>query len=182
MLVGELNGVSQGQQLNILELKVFGRFVFSFPWIELGDDAVSDVTVVVDDENISYAYVLVVQEGLTEVPDDFVEILITLEALESESDSGHDGLFLLDNHAGVGADGAEVEVILDTEGKAQHQRQQKQESGTKALYLRGNFHRKLRLPNRHQTLFGLLHGGPPQLAWINLVKQYVDLATVSGTG
>jgi len=140
VLVGELDGASQRQELNVLELHVTSSLVLSITWIEFGDDAVEDVAVVVDDENISDADVFVIQQRLAQFSDNLVEVLIALEALESERDTGHDGLFLLDNHARVGADSAEVEVVLDTEGEAEHQGKEQQEPGSETLYLGAKSH------------------------------------------
>src|SRR5690349_13751937 len=52
VFVGKLHRTSQRQQLNVFELNVAGGFVFTFAWIELRNDAVEDVPVVVDDENV----------------------------------------------------------------------------------------------------------------------------------
>jgi hypothetical protein len=49
-------------------------------------------------------------------------------------------LFLLDDHPRIGADRAEVEVILHAKGQPQHQGQQQQQPGTEALYLGRKLH------------------------------------------
>ena len=92
---------------------------------------------------------------------------------------GHDRLFLLDDHARVGANGAQVEVVLNAEGETQHQRQQQQEPGSKTLYLGRKLHAKLRGTYVHLTLVDLeelthsafiftlrsRHPGVPRSSW-----------------
>jgi hypothetical protein len=94
-----------------------------------------DVSVVVHDENIFHANILVFQQRLAEASHDLVEVLIALETFEAERNAGHDGLFLLDDHAGVGADRSQVEVVLNAKGETQHKRKQQQEPRSETLYL-----------------------------------------------
>jgi hypothetical protein len=142
VLVRVLDCTSERQQLNVLELEVARRFVFTLARVELGNDAVDNVPVVVHHQNVSDANVFVVQEGIANVPDDLVQLLVALQAFHAERDPGHDRLFLLNDHARVGADLAQVEVILDAEGEPEHQRQQQKQPGAKALYRGGKFHAK----------------------------------------
>ena len=152
MVVGKLHRASQRQQLNVLELNVARGLVFAFARIELRNNAVSDVPVVVDDEDVLDANVLIFQERLSQSADDGVEILIALQALDAERDAGHDGLFLLDNHTRVGADLAQVEVVLDAESETEHERQQQKKPGAKTLYGGRNVHPEPKRANRHLTL------------------------------
>ena len=85
---------------------------------------------------------LLFSRRLAQAADDFVEVLIALQTLDPERDAGHDRLFLLDDHARVGADLAQVEVVLHTEGQPEHQRQQQEQPGAEALYLCGKLHAK----------------------------------------
>ena len=62
MLVCILDRASERQELNVFELNVARGFVFAFARIELGNDAVADVPIVIDDQNVFDANVLVVQE------------------------------------------------------------------------------------------------------------------------
>ena len=73
------------------------------------------------------------RSGSRRSADDFVQVLLALQALEAERDARHDGLFLLDDHARVRADCAQVEVILDPESEPEHQRQQQQQPGAETL-------------------------------------------------
>src|SRR5205085_6471294 len=140
VLVSELDGASERQHLNVFELDITCRLVFAIARIELRNNAVEDVTVVVHHENVLDADVLVLQQRLAQAANNLVEILLALEALVAQRDAGHDCLFLLDYHASVIAHGAEIEVVLDTEGEAEHQRQQQQEPGSETLYLGAKSH------------------------------------------
>ena len=142
MLTRKLDCTSERQKLNVLELNVFRRLVFALARIELGNDAVDDVAIVVDDEDVFDANVLVVQKRLAEVADDLVEVSVALQGFHAERDAGHDRLFLLDDHARIGADLAQVEVILDAEREPEHQCQQQKQPGAKALYRVGKSHAK----------------------------------------
>ena len=135
MLLRELDRASQWQELDVFEPNVFGGLVLAFARCEFGNQAVANVTVVVDHEDVFDANVLVVQQRLAQVADDLIQVFIALEALEAERDAGHDGLLLLDDHARVGADGPEVKVVLDAEGEPEHKGQQQQQPGAKALNL-----------------------------------------------
>ena len=127
MLIRKLDGASEWQQLNVFELNVLRGFVFAFARSELRDQAVYDVPLLVYDEDIPHANPLVVEQRLAQVADDLVQIFVALYALHAECDAGHDGLFLLDDHACVCAHGSQVEVVLDTEREPEHQGQQQQQ-------------------------------------------------------
>ncbi len=142
MLVCILDYAPEWQELYVFELDVACSVVFAFAWVEIGDNAVSDVSVVVHYQNILEAYVLVVQQRLAQVPDDLIKVSIALETLDPERDPRHDRLFLLDDHARVGIYLPEVEVVLHAEGQPQHQCQQQEQPGTEALYLGGKLHAK----------------------------------------
>ena len=62
-----------------------------------------------------------------------IEVLLALKAIQAEADAGHDRLLLLDDHAGVVLYGAEIEVVLDAESEAEHERQQQEEPGAEAF-------------------------------------------------
>src|SRR5688500_2561719 len=93
-------------------------------------------------QNIFHPNVLVVQQRLAEVADDLVKVSIAMKALDPKRDPRHDCLFLLDDHARIGANCAEVEVILHTEGQPQHQGEQQEQPGTKTLDLGSKLHAK----------------------------------------
>jgi len=120
MLLRKLDCASQWQQLNIFELNVLRGLVIELSRSEFGNQAISNVPIVVDDKDVFDANVLVVQEGLAQVADNFVEVLIALDTFQTECNSRHDGLFLLDDHARISADGPQVKVILDAEGEPEH--------------------------------------------------------------
>ena len=61
MLLCELDRASERQKLYVFELNIPRRFVFALAWIEFRDNAVEDVSVIVDQENIFDANVLIVQ-------------------------------------------------------------------------------------------------------------------------
>src|SRR6185369_5267142 len=140
-----LNCATQGQKLDVFVLNVASGVVFALPWVEFRDNAVQDVSIIIDDEDIPDAHVLIVQQRVAQVADNLVKVLIALEALESEGNAGHDGLLLLDDHAGVGVNRAQVEVVLNTERESEHQGQQQQEPGTEASYLGGESHAKTKI-------------------------------------
>lgn len=148
MHVRVLHRASERQQLNVFELNVARGLVFAFARIELRNDAVEDIPIVVDHQNVFDANVLVVQERLAQSADDLVEILLALQALEAERDAGHDRLFLLDDHARVGANLAQVEVVLDTESETEHERQQQEKPSSKTLYRGRNLHVKPFMQNQ----------------------------------
>ena len=126
MRIRVLHRTSQREELDVFELNVLKRFVFAFAWIELGDDAVFNVSLVVHDHDVLHANIFVVEGRLAQVADDLDEVLIALQAFDSERNARHDRLFLLDDHAGVGADSPQIEVVLNPEGETQHQRQQQE--------------------------------------------------------
>ncbi len=78
-----------------------------------------------------------------------------METFEAERNAGHNGLFLLDDHAGVGADRSQVEVVLNAKRETEHERQQQQEPRSETPYLGRKFHVELRRPYVHLTLVGL---------------------------
>ena len=126
--------------MNVFELNVAACLVFAFAWIELRNNAVANVSIVVDDQDVLHANILVVQQRLPQAADDLVEVLVALKTLETERDAGHDGLFLLDDHARVGADRSQVEVVLNAERETEHQRQQQEKPGSEASYLSRKLH------------------------------------------
>ena len=152
MRVCILHGASQRQELDVFKLDELERLVFAFAWIVVRDKTVSNVALVVDHHNVLHTSVLVVQRRITEVADELDKVLVALKGFQPERDARHDGLFLLDDHARVGADGSQVEVILNSQGKAQHHGQQQQEPRSKTLYLGRELHVKLRGAHRHLTL------------------------------
>ena len=113
MVVCVLDRAPQRQELNVFELNVACRVVLAFAWSEFRNDTVHDISIVVDDENVSDAHVLIVQQGLAQAADYFIKVLTALQALEAERDAGHDCLLLLDDHARVGANRSQVEVVLN---------------------------------------------------------------------
>ena len=135
MLFGKLDCASEWQQLNVFELNVLRGLVFAFARNEFRYQAVSDVSIVVHDKDVFDANTFVVQQWLAQVADDLVEVLIAVQTLETESDAGHDRLFLLDDHAGVGTHRPQVEVVLDTEREPEHQGQQQQQPCAETPYL-----------------------------------------------
>ncbi len=144
MRVRVLHCTSQRQELDIFELNVLKRFVFAFAWIELRNDAVFNVSLIVHDHDVSHANILVVERRLAQVADNLDEVLIALKAFDSERNARHDRLFLLDDHARVGADGPQIEVVLNPEGETQHQCQQQEKPGSETSYLGRKLHVKLR--------------------------------------
>src|SRR5688500_5906049 len=76
-----LHSTSERQELDIFELNVLECLVFAFAWIELRNDAVFNISRVVDDEDVPHANILGVERRLAQVADDLHEILIALEAL-----------------------------------------------------------------------------------------------------
>jgi hypothetical protein len=107
-----------------MSLNIARRIVIEFAWGEFGDNTVNDVSIVVHHQNILDPNIfIVVQQRLAQVTDDLVQVAIAMQTLDPERDPGHDRLFLLNDHACIGANRAEVEVILHTKGQPQHQRQ-----------------------------------------------------------
>ena len=135
MRSGVLHGTSQRSKLDIRELHVLKALIFALLWIEFGIDTVENIARVVNDHYVLHANILVLEWRLAQGAGDLDEVLVTGEALQANTDSRHDRLFLLDDHARIGAHRPEVEVVLDTEREAQHERQQQQEPGSKTLYL-----------------------------------------------
>ena len=135
MLFGKLDCASEWQKLNVFELNVLRGLVFAFPRSELRDQAISNVSIVVHDEDVPHANPFVVEQRLAELADDFVQVLVALQALVTECDAGHDCLFLFDDHTCVCAYGPQVEVILDSESEAEHQGQQQEQPGPEASNL-----------------------------------------------
>ena len=127
MLFRKLDCASEWQQLNVFELNVLRGFVFSYARSEFRDQAVSDVPVVIHDEDVPHANPSVVEQRLAQVADDVVQVFVALQTLETERNAGHDCLFLLDDHAGIRTYGAKVEVVLDPEREPEHQGQQQQQ-------------------------------------------------------
>ena len=142
MLVSRLDSTPQRQELDVFELNIPGGLVFAFAWVEFRDDAVENITVVVYHQNVFDTNIFLIKKGSLNTSDNLVEILIALETLIAKSDAGHDRLFLFDDHARVGADGSEVEVVLNAEGEPEHQGQQQQQPGSEALYLGVKSHAK----------------------------------------
>jgi len=140
-----LNGAAQGQKLDVFVLNVTRRFIFALSRVEFGDNAVQNVSIIIHDQDVLDANVLIVQQRVAQVADDLVEVLIALDALESEGNAGHDGLLLLDDHAGIRVDRAQIEVVLNTQRESEHQGQQQQEPGTEASYLGGESHAKTKI-------------------------------------
>ena len=119
--------------MKILELDVLSGVVGHLPGGVFGLKAVENIAVVVDDEDVFYPDVLAVEQRVFDAADDLIDVLVALETVEAESDAGHDGLFLLDDHPGVVLHRAEVEVVLNAEGKSEHKSQQEEEAGPEAF-------------------------------------------------
>ena len=127
--------------MNVLELNVTRRLVFVFAGIVFGIETVLDVAGVVDDEDVADANSPVVEQRFVHIADDLDEVLVALQTLQAESDPGHDGLLLFDDHAGVGSYRAEVEVILDAEREPEHKREQQEQASAKTFDESRNLHR-----------------------------------------
>jgi hypothetical protein len=106
--------------LQILELDVFGSVIGPLARDVFALKAVDHVAAVVDDEDVLDAHVFTGEQGIFDAAEYFIEVLVALQAVEAETDTGHDRLFLLDDHPGVVLHRAEVEVVLNAEGKSKH--------------------------------------------------------------
>src|SRR6185437_8036567 len=93
-------------------------------------------------QNVFDANIFLVEKRFLNASAYLVKILIALDTLQAQADAGHDRLFLFDDHARVGADGSQVEVVLNAEGETEHQGQQQQKPGSEALYLGVKSHAK----------------------------------------
>ena len=131
--VGEFDSAGERWQRNISQAKVSQRLVGVRLRRVSFDQAVLDVTVIVDNEDVLYSASFLINKRLTQIVTHLVQIFLAVDAVNSQRHSRHYCLLLLHQHVGVSFDRLQVYVVLNPERQTEEHDQQEYQAGAKAI-------------------------------------------------